>query len=80
MELSQRKRGEFVTMDYLDKYRVNVIYNLPFSEIIYDFFDDLKSSTKGYASLDYEITGYRQSDLVKMDILLNGDPVDALST
>lgn len=80
MELSQRKRGEFVTMDYLDKYRVNVIYNLPLSEIIYDFFDDLKSSTKGYASLDYEITGYRQSDLVKMDILLNGDPVDALST
>ncbi|MCU6429695.1 translation elongation factor 4 [Lacticaseibacillus paracasei] len=80
MELSQRKRGEFVTMDYLDKYRVNVIYNLPLSEIIYDFFDDLKSSTKGYASLDYEITGYRQSDLVKMDILLNGDLVDALST
>ncbi|QGV18287.1 Elongation factor 4 [Lacticaseibacillus paracasei] len=80
MELSQRKRGGFVTMDYLDKYRVNVIYNLPLSEIIYDFFDDLKSSTKGYASLDYEITGYRQSDLVKMDILLNGDPVDALST
>ncbi|MEE6708696.1 translation elongation factor 4 [Lacticaseibacillus paracasei] len=80
MELSQRKRGEFVTMDYLDKYRVNVIYNLPLSEIIYDFFDDLKSITKGYASLDYEITGYRQSDLVKMDILLNGDPVDALST
>ncbi|EKQ21755.1 translation elongation factor [Lacticaseibacillus paracasei] len=80
MELSQRKRGEFVTMDYLDKYRVNVIYNLPLSEIIYDFFDDLKSSTKGYASLDYEITGYRQSDLVKMDILLNGDSVDALST
>lgn len=80
MELSQRKRGEFVTMDYLDKYRMNVIYNLPLSEIIYDFFDDLKSSTKGYASLDYEITGYRQSDLVKMDILLNGDPVDALST
>lgn len=80
MELSQRKRGEFVTMDYLDKYRVNVIYNLPLSEIICDFFDDLKSSTKGYASLDYEITGYRQSDLVKMDILLNGDPVDALST
>ncbi|WP_407891023.1 translation elongation factor 4 [Lacticaseibacillus sp. N501-2] len=80
MEIAQRKRGEFVTMDYLDKYRVNVIYNLPLSEIIYDFFDDLKSSTKGYASLDYEITGYRPSDLVKMDILLNGDPVDALST
>ncbi|WP_125704297.1 translation elongation factor 4 [Lacticaseibacillus daqingensis] len=80
MEIAQRKRGEFVTMDYLDKYRVNVIYNLPLSEIIYDFFDDLKSSTKGYASLDYEITGYRESELVKMDILLNGDPVDALST
>lgn len=80
MELAQRKRGEFVTMDYLDKYRVNVIYNLPLSEIIYDFFDDLKSNTKGYASLDYEITGYRASDLVKMDILLNGDPVDALSS
>ncbi|WP_390406667.1 translation elongation factor 4 [Lacticaseibacillus jixiensis] len=80
MEIAQRKRGEFVTMDYLDKYRVNVIYNLPLSEIIYDFFDDLKSSTKGYASLDYEITGYRPSDLVKMDILLNGDAVDALST
>ncbi|MFD1394028.1 translation elongation factor 4 [Lacticaseibacillus jixianensis] len=80
MEIAQRKRGEFVTMDYLDKYRVNVIYNLPLSEIIYDFFDQLKSSTKGYASLDYEVTGYRASDLVKMDILLNGDPVDALST
>ncbi|MFD1431800.1 translation elongation factor 4 [Lacticaseibacillus yichunensis] len=80
MEIAQRKRGEFVTMDYLDKYRVNVIYNLPLSEIIYDFFDDLKSSTKGYASLDYEITGYRESKLVKMDILLNGDAVDALST
>ncbi|WP_404819935.1 translation elongation factor 4 [Lacticaseibacillus suibinensis] len=80
MEIAQRKSGEFVTMDYLDKYRVNVIYNLPLSEIIYDFFDDLKSSTKGYASLDYEVTGYRASDLVKMDILLNGDPVDALST
>lgn len=80
MELCQRKRGEFVTMDYLDKYRVNVIYNMPLSEIIYDFFDDLKSNTKGYASLDYEITGYRASDLVKMDILLNGDPVDALAS
>lgn len=80
MELCQRKRGEFVTMNYLDKYRVDVNYNMPLSEIIYDFFDDLKSNTKGYASLDYEITGYRESDLVKMDILLNGDPVDALAS
>lgn len=79
MELAQKKRGEFVTMDYLDEYRVNVIYQLPLSEIIYDFFDDLKSSTRGYASLDYEISGYRPSDLVKMDILLNGEAVDALS-
>lgn len=79
MELAQRKRGEFVTMDYLDKYRVNVIYNIPLAEIIFDFFDDLKSSTKGYASLDYEITGYRATDLVKIDILLNKEPIDALS-
>ncbi|KGG54104.1 translation elongation factor 4 [Lactobacillus sp. wkB10] len=79
MELCQRKRGEFVTMDYLDKYRVSVIYNMPLAEIIYDFFDDLKSSTKGYASLDYEITGYRATDLVKIDILLNKQVVDALS-
>lgn len=79
MELCQRKRGEFVTMDYLDKYRVNVIYNMPLAEIIFDFFDDLKSSTKGYASLDYEITGYRATDLVKIDILLNKEPIDALS-
>lgn len=79
MELAQRKRGEFVTMDYLDTYRVNVIYNMPLSEIIFDFFDDLKSNTKGYASFDYEVTGYRASDLVKMDILLNGEAVDALS-
>ncbi|MCP8854020.1 translation elongation factor 4 [Latilactobacillus sakei] len=79
MELAQRKRGEFVTMDYLDTYRVNVIYNMPLSEIIFDFFDDLKSNTKGYASFDYEVTGYRASDLVKIDILLNGEAVDALS-
>ena len=79
MELCQRKRGEFVTMDYLDKYRVNVIYNMPLAEIIYDFFDELKSSTKGYASLDYEITGYRATDLVKIDMLLNKEPIDALS-
>ncbi|MDN6639246.1 MAG: translation elongation factor 4 [Tetragenococcus sp.] len=79
MELCQRKRGDFVTMDYLDDYRVNIIYNIPLSEIVFDFFDKLKSNTKGYASLDYEMTGYRTSNLVKMDILLNGDKVDALS-
>nr|WP_125761308.1 translation elongation factor 4 [Companilactobacillus hulinensis] len=79
MELCQRKRGEFVTMDYLDKYRVNVIYKLPLLEIIFDFFDDLKSNTKGYASLDYQVDAYEPSELVKMDILLNGEPVDALS-
>lgn len=79
MELSQRKRGDFVTMDYLDDYRVNVVYELPLSEIVFDFFDRLKSSTKGYASLDYDITGYKTSRLVKMDILLNSETVDALS-
>lgn len=79
MELAQRKRGEFVTMDYLDEYRVNVIYNMPLSEIVFDFFDKLKSSTKGYASFDYELSGYRPSRLVKMDILLNSEKVDALS-
>ncbi|MDR2464976.1 MAG: translation elongation factor 4 [Streptococcaceae bacterium] len=79
MELAQRKRGEFVTMDYLDDYRVNVVYNLPLSEIVFDFFDKLKSSTKGYASFDYELSGYRPSQLVKMDILLNAEKVDALS-
>lgn len=79
MELCQRKRGEYVTMNYLDKYRVSIVYEMPLSEIIYDFFDELKSSTKGYASLDYDIVGYRASDLVKMDILINGEPVDALS-
>nr|WP_031315794.1 translation elongation factor 4 [Enterococcus faecium] len=79
MELSQRKRGEFITMDYLDDYRVNVVYNIPLSEIVFDFFDKLKSSTKGYASLDYEMSGYQKSKLVKMDILLNGEKVDALS-
>lgn len=79
MELSQRKRGEFITMDYLDDYRVNVVYNVPLSEIVFDFFDKLKSSTKGYASLDYEMADYRESRLVKMDILLNAEKVDALS-
>lgn len=79
MEISQRKRGDFITMDYLDDYRVNVVYDIPLSEIVFDFFDRLKSSTKGYASLDYELTGYRPSKLVKMDILLNAEKVDALS-
>lgn len=79
MELAQRKRGDFVTMDYLDDYRVNVVYEIPLSEIVFDFFDKLKSSTKGYASLDYEMSGYRTSRLVKMDILLNSEKVDALS-
>lgn len=79
MELSQRKRGEFITMDYLDDYRVNVVYEIPLSEIVFDFFDKLKSGTKGYASLDYEMTGYKTSRLVKMDILLNSEKVDALS-
>ncbi|MDA9462823.1 Translation elongation factor LepA [Enterococcus mundtii 3F] len=79
MEHSQRKRGDFITMDYLDDYRVNVVYNLPLSEIVFDFFDKLKSSTKGYASLDYEMSGYQKSKLVKMDILLNAEKVDALS-
>ncbi|WP_368268091.1 translation elongation factor 4 [Enterococcus gallinarum] len=79
MELSQRKRGDFVTMDDLDDYRVNVVYEIPLSEIVFDFFDKLKSSTKGYASLDYEMSGYRTSKLVKMDILLNAEKVDALS-
>lgn len=79
MEICQRKRGNFLTMDYLDEIRVNVIYELPLSEIVFDFFDRLKSSTKGYASLDYEIIGYKQSNLSKMDILLNGEQVDALS-
>ena len=79
MELSQDKRGEFKDMKYLDTTRVMVTYEIPLSEIIYDYFDRLKSSTRGYASLDYELIGYRTSKLVKLDILLNGEPVDALS-
>ena len=79
MELAQRKRGDFVTMDYIDDNRVNVIYQIPLAEIVFDFFDKLKSSTRGYASFDYELSEYRPSKLVKMDILLNGDKVDALS-
>ena len=79
MELCENKRGIFVNMDYLNKTRVNIHYELPLSEIMYDFFDKLKSATKGYASFDYDFIGYRTSNLVKMDILLNGEPVDALS-
>ena len=79
MELCQRKRGNFLTMDYLSSARVNILYEIPLSEIVYDFFDSLKSSTKGYASFDYELIGYKESKLQKMDILLNGEKVDALS-
>jgi GTP-binding protein LepA len=79
MELCQRKRGIFETMEYLSDTRVNVIYHVPLSEIIFDFFDKLKSSTRGYASMDYEVDDYKPSNLVKIDILLNGDKVDALS-
>ena len=79
MEICQRKRGNFMDMQYLDDNRVNIVYEIPLSEIVYDFFDSLKSQTKGYASFDYELIGYRASNLVKMDILLNGDTIDALS-
>ena len=80
MEISQEKRGVFQTMDYLDATRVMVVYHIPLNEILYDYFDRLKSATRGYASLDYELIDYQTSNLVKLDILLNGDPVDALST
>lgn len=79
MELCQKKRGNFMTMDYIDKTRVSIIYEIPLSEVVYDFFDQLKSGTKGYASFDYELIGYKPSKLVKMDILLNAEQVDALS-
>ena len=79
MELCQNKRGIYISMEYIDPTRVNIHYELPLSEIVYDFFDKLKSYTKGYASFDYEIVGYKPSELVKMDILLNGEVIDALS-
>ncbi|WP_096551238.1 translation elongation factor 4 [Ureibacillus thermosphaericus] len=79
MELCQKKRGTFINMDYIDSTRVSIFYEMPLSEIVYDFFDHLKSNTKGYASFDYELIGYKPSKLVKMDILINGDQVDALS-
>ena len=79
MDLCESKRGDFINMQYLDKTRVNLEYHIPLSEVITDFYDQLKSRTKGYASLDYEFHSYKRSDLVKMDILLSGEPVDALS-
>ena len=79
MELCQNKRGTYINMDYINKDRVNIHYELPLSEVVYDFFDNLKSYTKGYASFDYELIGYKASNLVKMDVLINGEMVDALS-
>ena len=79
MELCQNKRGAYIGLEYIDKTRVNITYELPLSEIVYDFFNKLKSATKGYASFDYEVIGNKPSDLVKMDILLNGEVIDALS-
>ena len=79
MELCQGKRGRYISMDYIDTNRVTLEYELPLSEVIFDFFDKLKSQTRGYASFDYQLSEYKPSNLVKMDILLNGDRVDALS-
>ncbi len=80
MELCRDKRGTYKSMDYIDKTRVMIVYEIPLNEIIYDFFDKLKSLTRGYASLDYELSEYKESDLAKLDILLNGDLIDALSS
>ncbi|MDR3271624.1 MAG: translation elongation factor 4 [Peptococcaceae bacterium] len=79
MDLNREKRGNYVNMDYISQNRVSLVYDLPLSEIVYDYYDQLKSRTRGYASLDYELTDYRAAELVKLDILLNGEPVDALS-
>ena len=79
MELCQDKRGNYIGIDYIDTTRCNIHYEIPLSEIVYDFFDKLKSYTKGYASFDYDLIGYKTSNLVKMDILINGEIVDALS-
>ena len=79
MELSQDRRGEFDHMEYLSESRVQLVYSMPLAEIVLDFYDQLKSRTRGYAAFDYELDGFRSSHLVKLDILLNGEPVDALS-
>ncbi|MEM9666651.1 MAG: elongation factor 4, partial [Bacteroidota bacterium] len=80
MQLCQERRGVYVNTQYLDEERVNLKYELPLAEIVFDFYDRLKSVSRGYASFDYEFMAYRESDLIKLDVLINGDPVDALST